>query len=223
MFVGHYGVSFAAKRVEPTIPLWVLFLAVQLLDVFWSLFVLLGFEKLRIVPGITASNPLDLYYMPYTHSLVAALLWSLGAYVAYRLIRRFGASHRAALLVAVAVFSHWVLDVVVHRPDLPLYDDTLKVGLGLWNYRAPAFLLEVAVLFGGMSLYLRSAAATTDLGRSTAPGRYGLPVFGVVMLIVQAVVFFGPPPPSAAAAPIEALGFYVVFAAVARWLERRRV
>ncbi len=121
------------------------------------------------------------------------------------------------------MFSHWVLDVVVHRPDLPLYDDTLKVGLGLWNYRAPAFLLEVAVLFGGMSLYLRSAAATTDLGRSTAPGRYGLPVFGVVMLIVQAVVFFGPPPPSAAAAPIEALGFYVVFAAVARWLERRRV
>src|SRR5207249_566954 len=83
-------------------------------------------------------NPLDLYYMPYTHSLVGALLWSLGAYVAYRLIRRFGASHRAALLVAVAVFSHWVLDLVVHRPDLPLYDDTLKVGLGLWNHRPVA-------------------------------------------------------------------------------------
>src|SRR2546422_10593287 len=97
MFVGHYGVSFAARSVEKTIPLWVLFLAVQLLDVFWSLFVLLGVEKVRIVPGITASNPLDLYYMPYTHSLVGALLWSLGAYVAYRLIRRFGASHRAAL------------------------------------------------------------------------------------------------------------------------------
>jgi len=155
--------------------------------------------------------------MPYTHSLVGALLWSLGAYVAYRLIRRFGASHRAALLVAVAVFSHWVLDLVVHRPDLPLYDDTLKVGLGLWNHRAVAFLLEVAVLFGGMFLYLRSTTATAALGR------YGMPVFGVVMLIVQAVVFFGPPPPSATAAPIEALAFYVVFAAVARWLERRRV
>src|SRR2546422_3345052 len=117
MFVGHYGVSFAARSVEKTIPLWVVFLAVQLLDVFWSLFVLLGVEKVRIVPGITASNPLDLYYMPYTHSLVGALLWSLGAYVAYRLIRRFGASHRAALLVAVAVFSHWVLDLVVRSEE----------------------------------------------------------------------------------------------------------
>ncbi len=74
MFVGHYGVSFAAKRGDRSIPLWVLFLAVQLLDVFWSFFVLVGIEKVRIVPGITASNPLDLYYMPYTHSLVAALL-----------------------------------------------------------------------------------------------------------------------------------------------------
>src|SRR5437773_7251770 len=95
MFVGHYGVSVAAKRGDRSIPLWTLFVAVQLLDVFWSLFVFFGVEKVRIVPGITASNPLDLYYMPYTHSLVAALLWSLGAYVAYRAIRAFGPSHRA--------------------------------------------------------------------------------------------------------------------------------
>jgi len=222
VFVGHYGVSFAAKSVEKTIPLWVLFLAVQLLDVFWSILVLLGVEKVRIVPGITASNPLDLYYMPYTHSLVAALLWSLGAYVAYCLIRPFGASPRAALLVAVAVLSHWALDLVVHRPDLPIYDDTLKVGLGLWNYRAPACLLEIAVLFGGMFLYLRSTAATTGLGRSTAPGRYGLPVFGVVMLIVQAVVLFGAPPPSGRAAAVLALACYLLFAATAGWLEHRR-
>src|SRR6267143_2171462 len=144
MFVGHYGVSFAAKRGDKTIPLWVLF-------------------------------------------------------------------------VAVAVFSHWVLDLLVHRPDLPLYDDAAKVGLGLWNYPAPAFLLEVAALFGGMFLYLRSAAATTRLGR------YGMPVFGVVMLAVQASVFFGPPPPSDRAAAVTALGSYVLLAAVAGRLERRRV
>ena len=215
MFVGHYGVSFAAKRADRSIPLWALFVAVQLLDVFWSVFVLSGFEKVRIAPGITASNPLDLYYMPYTHSLVAALLWSLAAYVAYRSIRAFGASHRAALLVALAVFSHWVLDLVVHRPDLPLYDNTAKVGLGLWNYPALAFLLEVAVLFGGMLLYLRSTTATTPLGR------YGMPVFGVVMLAVQAFVFFGPPPSSDQAAAITAIGSYAVFAVVAGWLERR--
>jgi len=216
MFVGHYGVSFAVKRGDKTIPLWVLFVAVQLLDVFWGAFVLLGIERVRIVPGITASNPLDLYYMPYTHSLVAAVLWSLGAYVAYRLIRRFGASHRAALLVAIAVFSHWVLDFIVHRPDLPLYNDYPQVGLGLWNYPAPAFLLEIAVLFGGMFLYLRSTTAIDRLGR------FGMPTFGVVMLIVQAVAFFGTPPPSAAVAAIEALVFYAAFAAVAAWLERRR-
>ena len=216
MFVGHYGVSFAAKRGDKTIPLWGLFLAVQLLDVVWGAFVLLGIEKARIVPGITASNPLDLYYMPYTHSLVAALLWSLGAYVAYRMIRGFGASHRSALLVAIAVFSHWVLDVIVHRPDLPLIDDAPKVGLGLWNYPAPAFLLEIAVLFSGMVLYLRSTTATTHVGR------FGFPVFGVVMLIVQAMAFFGAPPPSDGVAAIEALVFYAAFAAVAAWLERRR-
>src|SRR5213594_1036094 len=216
MFVGHYGVSFAARRSAASVPLWVLFIAVQLLDVAWSPLVLLGIERVRIAPGITASNPLDLYYMPYTHSLVAALLWSLAAYVAYRAIRASGASHRAALLVALAVCSHWLLDLVVHRPDLPLYDNAAKVGLGLWNYPAPAFLLEVAVLFGGMFLYLRSTAATTRLGR------YGMPLFGVVMLAIQATVFFGPPPASDRTAAVTALGSYVLFAAVAGWLERRR-
>src|SRR2546428_90051 len=95
MFVGHYGVSFAAKRRDPSIPLWAPFVAVQLLDVSWSLFVFFGVGKVRIVPGITASNPLDLYYMPYTHSLVAAPLRSLGAYVGRRAIRRPQLRHSA--------------------------------------------------------------------------------------------------------------------------------
>ena len=118
---------------------------------------MLGIEKVRIVPGITASNPLDLYYMPYTHSLVAALLWSAGALAVYRLaMPRVG--NLAALVVAIAVFSHWVLDFVVHRPDLPLYDDTARVGLGLWNFPAPALGLEAALLFGGLWMCFRSGA-----------------------------------------------------------------
>jgi hypothetical protein len=115
MFVGHYEVSFAAKRVAPMIPLWALFIAVQLLDVFWAPFILLGIEKVRIVPGITASNPLDLYYMPYTHSLLAALLWSAGALLGCKLFPRWGLVGRAAFVVALAVFSHWVLDFLVRR------------------------------------------------------------------------------------------------------------
>ena len=210
MFVGHYGVSYAAKRIAPVIPLWALFIAVQLLDVFWAPFVLLGIEKVRIVPGITASNPLDLYYMPYTHSLVAALLWSVAALLLCRRFVTWGRAGKAALIVALAVFSHWVLDVVVHRPDLPLYDNTAKVGLGLWNFPAVAFALEAALLFGGMGLYF---------GTSVAP-RLRMVVFGLVMLAVQAYVFFGPPPGSDNAAAATALAAYAVLAGVVARLER---
>ena len=211
MFVGHYGVSFAAKRAEPGVPLWVLFIAVQLLDVLWAPFVLLGIEKVRIVPGITASNPLDLYYMPYTHSLVAAIGWSVVAFLAYRLTVR-SAPTRAAVIVGVAVFSHWVLDFLVHRPDLPLYDNTAKVGLGLWNLPAVALGLEALLLFGAMWLYLRHTARRT-----------AMLVFGVIMLGIQAYVFFGPPPASDKAAAATALIAYAVFAVVIHALERRTV
>src|SRR5947199_7767386 len=102
MFVGHYGVSFASKSADRSIPLWVLFIAVQLLDVAWAPFVLLGIEKVRIVPGITASSPLDLYYMPYTHSLLAAIAWSLVAFLVYRAVRPVPS--RAAAIVGLAVF-----------------------------------------------------------------------------------------------------------------------
>jgi len=209
MFVGHYGISFAAKKAEPSIPLWVLFVAVQLLDVLWAPFVLLGVERVRIVPGFTRSNPLDLYYMPYTHSLVAALGWSVAAFLVYRFAART-APTRAATIVGVAVFSHWVLDFLVHRPDLPLYDNSAKVGLGLWNFPALALSLEAVLLFGGMWLYFRLGTA-----RRTA-----MLVFGVVMLGIQAYVFFGPPPASDNAAAAAALASYVVFAVVIRALER---
>ena len=103
MFVGHYGVSFAFKSLEKPLPLWLLFIAVQFVDVLWAVFVPMGIEKVRITPGITASNPFDLYYMPYSHSLVAALLWSGAAFVGYKLTRSRAAY--AAFLLAAAVFS----------------------------------------------------------------------------------------------------------------------
>src|SRR5439155_8820678 len=183
MFVGHYGVSFSAKKVEPSIPLWVLFIAVQFLDVLWAPFILLGIEKVRSVPGITASNPLDLYYMPYTHSLVAAVVWSCVGAIVYQLLAR-PVRRRTSAFVGFAVFSHWILDFVVHRPDLPLYDNSAKVGLGLWNAPALAFGLEVALLFGGMWMYFRAGAQR----------RIATAAFGIFMLAIQAYVVFGPPP-----------------------------
>jgi len=207
VFVGHYGVSFAAKKADASVPLWVLFVAVQLLDFAWAPLVLLGVERVRIVPGFTRTNALDLYYMPYTHSLVAAILWSAAAFAVYRLAARGG--NIAALVVAAAVFSHWVFDLVVHVPDLPLYDDTAKVGLGLWNRPATALGLEAAALFGGMWLYFRTGGAR----------RLAMAAFGIVMLAIQVYVFFGPPPASDKSLAVTAFSAYVVFAVVVRLLE----
>jgi len=124
-------VAFAARSEENKIPLWILFVAVQLLDFLRAPFVLLGIEKVRMVPGITATNALDLYYMPYTHSLIGALAWSAVAFFIYKVVSGGKGGRAAALLVCLAVFSHWILDLVVHRPDLAIYDDSLKVGFGL--------------------------------------------------------------------------------------------
>jgi hypothetical protein len=211
MFVGHYGVGFASKKLASSVPLWVLFIAVQFLDVLWAPFVLLGIEKVRIVPGITASNPLDLYYMPYTHSLVAALLWSFVAFAIYRVLMRHD-GNLPAVVVGAAVFSHWILDFVVHRPDLALYDNTAKVGLGLWNLPAFALGLEVVLLFGGMCLYFSQGAQH----------RVATAVFGIIMVAIQTVVFFGPPPPSDKAAAVTAIVAYLLFAIVIRLLEGGR-
>ena len=216
MFIGHYGPAFAIRAIRPAVPIWLLFIAVQIVDVAWALLVLLGIEKVRIVPGITASNPLDLYYMPYTHSLAAAVLWAVVAIVLCKPLPGVR-TWPAAAWVGLAVFSHWVLDWLVHKPDLPLYDDTMKVGLGLWNFPAIALFLEALLLFGGMTMYLRRSTAIN------AVGRLGPPVFGVLMLAIQCYVFFGPPPTSPAAAATTALVAYVVFAVVALWLGRQRI
>ena len=215
MFVGHYGPSLGIKALDKSIPLWLLFLAVQFIDILWSIFVLLGIEKVRIVPGFTATNPFDLYFMPYTHALVASLLWAFLVLLGYRLVAGSG-KWAAAALMGAAVFSHWILDLIVHTQDLPLFDEAHKMGLGLWNHPVPAFALEVAILFGGMYLYLRSTEATTLVGR------YGMVIFGVLMLGIQSYVFFGPPPSSDKAAAVTALASYFIFAAVAFWLERKR-
>lgn len=212
MFIGHYGVSFAAKAVSKTVPIWILFLAVQFVDVIWAILVLLDIEKLRIVPGITATNPLDLYYMPYTHGLITTLIWGLAAGIGYYCIRS-REPWKTAAIVALAVISHWLLDLLVHRPDLPLYGDVHKVGLGLWNYPAIAFTLEVILLFAGLVLYLR---ATPSLSRGR---RQGFVVSAGVMVLVQSVVFFGAPPASDDATAISALVSYALFAAIAYALE----
>ena len=213
MFVGHYGPSFLAKRLDPGIPLWILFLAVQLLDVFWAIFIFLGVERVRMVPGFTETNALDLYYMPYTHSLPGALAWAAAAAILYGLIT---GSRRRGALVAAAVFSHWPLDLLVHRPDLALYDDVAKVGLGLWDYPYVTLALEGALLLGAMGLYMAGSRPLTSRGR------FSMPAFGLAILSMQAGMLFSPPPPSDRAMATTALVAYALLAATIAWLERGR-
>ena len=215
MFVGHYGVAFAVKTERNKIPLWVLFVAVQLLDFLWAPLVLLGIEKVRFVPGITATNALDLYYMPYTHSLIGALFWSAVAFAIYKIGWRNIASNSAALLVGFAVFSHWLLDLIVHRPDLAIYDDTLKVGFGLWNHRGIEFVLEIGILVFGMIVYLK---------RNNAIARkIGIIIFTAALVLIQTSnTFLRRPPSTDRAFAITALVFYTVFAVIAFLLEKRR-
>ena len=213
MFLGHYGPSFLAKRAEQTIPLWVLFIAVQLMDVCWGVFVLLGIENVRIVPGFTKTNALDLYYMPYTHSLPGAVAWATLAGIAYLLLSR---SKQGGLLVGVAVFSHWPLDLLVHRPDLALYDNAAKVGFGLWDYPLLTLAIEGALVLGGLAVYMVSTRAL----KSSA--RYAMPLFVCAGLGLQTAMTFGPPPSSDRAMAVTALVAYALLAGVIAWLEKDR-
>jgi hypothetical protein len=216
MFVGHYSVAFAIKSDENRIPLWVLFVAVQFLDYIWATLVLLGIEKLRVIKGFTAGSMIDSYYHPYSHSLVAALIWSaLGALV-YKKFWRARASNFAALLVGVAVFSHWILDFIAHPRDLAIYDNRWKVGLGLWNYRGLEFGLEIALLAGGIVLYL----ARNAMSKARKMAVIG---FGIALVVVQTGDTFVPRTPlSDKATAMGVWIFYSLFVIVAYLLERTR-
>lgn len=181
MFVGHYSVAFAAKTEKNKIPLWVLFIAVQLLDYIWATLVLFGIEKLRVIKGFTQGSMLDSYFHPYSHSLITAILWScVGAFV-YKAICscfKYPCTRSATLIVGLGVFSHWILDLIAHPRDLAIYDNTWKVGFGLWNYRNPEFALEIALLAIGIILYVT---------RNVIPPirKVAVIVFGIVLVVIQ--------------------------------------
>lgn len=208
MFIGHYGPALAAKSIEKRLPLGLLFLAVQWLDVVWSGLVMLGVEKLRITPGLTQASALDLYYMPYTHSLLGALALSgaLGAVVALLYRTRRGA---VWAVVAGAVFSHWVLDLVVHIPDMPLIGDTMKVGLGLWKNVWVSCPLEIALLWAGTLLYVRAVPSRRRMGNTW------LWTYVTILSAVEIYASFGPPPASDLDEARTAITLYLVLALLA--------
>jgi hypothetical protein len=216
MFVGHYAVSLALKKFEKRVSLGVLFLAVQFVDILFFPFVLLGLERINIIENFTQATHFELVYMPYTHSLVGSLFWAGVAYAVFRwlIVRK----HSVAVVVATAVFSHWVLDLLVHTPDLPLATDTsLKLGFGLWNNAIATYTLEAILLLAGLWIYLRSTSATS------AVGKYGMSVFVIALLLINVVNIFGPlGDDSKVNLAVSAVTAYFLFAAVAFWLDRAR-
>ena len=222
MFIGHYGVSLAAKRYNPRLSLAALFLAVQVLDVVFSVLVFAGIEKMRIVHGFTAFNPYDLYFMPYSHSLLGALACSAIFAIGYLVVARGDATGRrlaAAAVLAAAVVSHFLLDVPMHTPDLPLGPGagSPKIGLGLWNHPLAAIGAELAVLVAGGLVYLR---ATRPRSRGAA---VATAAFGLVLLALTVATPFMPDPPSARFFAVQALVSYALLALAAGAVDRRRL
>jgi hypothetical protein len=188
MFIGHFGVGFGAKSVVPAVSLGTLFLAAQFIDLLWPTLLLLGVEKVRIVPGTTVVTPLLFEYYPFSHSLLAVLGWAGLVAGIHFLLRR---NRAAALTLGALVVSHWLLDAVVHRPDLPLFPGSATVvGLNAWS-SLPVMLAIEGLLFAlGVWLYSRATSP------ADAVGRWGLRGLVVVLVGIYAGNLLGPPPPS---------------------------
>lgn len=215
MFIGHFAVALGAKKFVPQVSLGVLFLACQLADLIWPNLVLLGVETLTIAPGITAMTPLDFVHYPYSHSLIALLMWSALFAALYASLTRAGI--KAAIVVALVVFSHWILDVLSHRPDMPItLSDATLIGAGLWNFPVLGISLELLLFAAGVWIY---ALCTKPSDRRGSIGFWALIAF---LVAVYAANLLGPPPPSAAAVAWSAQALWLIVA-WGFWVDRHRV
>jgi membrane-bound metal-dependent hydrolase YbcI (DUF457 family) len=188
LFIGHFGVGFGAKAVAPGVSLGSLFLASQFIDLLWPILLLNGVEQVRIEPGITRVTPLDFVHYPISHSLLAVIGWA-GLFAAvYLFLRR---SRRGAVVLGLAVVSHWLLDLVVHRPDLPLYPGSTDLfGLGLWSSVGATLAVELPIFLAGLWLYLRATEASDAVGRWALWGLVGF------LIAIYFSNLYGAPPPN---------------------------
>ena len=220
MFLGHYGAALALKRVEPKISLGTLFIAAQLADLLWGIFLLLGWEHVRILPDDNPLLTLQFYDYPISHSLVGAVGWGLvAAALYYSWPTRDTTRHwQAAALVGAAVVSHWFLDVVVHVADLPLAgNDSPKLGLGLWRHLGLSVALELLVLAAGLALYL----ARRSRRHPARPARLALVM--VILVGIYVASLLGPPPPSVTAIGVGDIVLLLVMGALGAWADRAAV
>lgn len=213
MFLGHYAVALASKRVAPDVSLGTAVLAAQLLDLIWPVLLLLGVERVRIVPGLMAASALDFEHYPVSHSLLMAAGWAVLAGAIHYTLRRNGVS---AGVVGMLVLSHWLLDAPMHRPDLPLWPGSdVRVGGGLWNSLPTTLALELGLVALGLALYQRATRARDRVGS-----------WGLGALVATLVVFYlggtlGTPPPGEQALAVGGLALWLVVP-WAYWIDRHR-
>ena len=213
MFIGHFALGLAAKRLRPSVSLAVFFGAAQLADLLWPLFLAAGLEAVRIDPGNTAFTPLDFVSYPYSHSLLILGVWAIAFGLAYR---RLAGSSQAVLLLATLVISHWFLDALTHRPDMPLYPGGPKVGLGLWNSIPATVVIELFMFGAGVFLYARATRARDRTGH------WSLFAYAIFLVAMYFLNLFGPPPPSIRALWMAAIIGGVVLTIGAWWMDRHR-
>ena len=215
MFLGHFGLGFGAKKAAPAVSLGTFFVAAQFADLLWPTLVLRGIERVEVQPGATAVTPLDFVSYPYSHSLLALCVWGVLLGGIYLVVRR--SRLPAAATLALLVVSHWVLDYVTHRPDLPLtLGGPARLGLGLWFSVPGTLAAELTLFMIGIVLYVRS---TTPRDRAGSIGLWSLVVF---LFVVYLASTFGPPPPSPAAVAwsAQAMWLLVVWA---YWVDNHRL
>jgi hypothetical protein len=188
MFIGHLALGFAAKRATPRVSLAVLLTASQLADMLWPFFLALGLEQVRIAPGITAFTPLDFVSYPYSHSLVMLVVWGVVFGAMYR--GATGKNGRVFVVLAALVVSHWVLDWITHRPDMPIYPGGTKYGLGLWNSVPATMIVEGIMFAAGLWIYVQTTRARDRIGR------WGFAALIALLVVVYAANATASPPPS---------------------------
>ena len=227
MFVGHYAVSLALKSKDNKVSLGLLFIAVQFVDILFFPLTLAGIERFNLIENYTESTHFQLEFMPFTHSLVAAFFWALVVFLIFKTMRaaKFSKTINSALFLGVAVLSHWFLDLIVHTPDLPLLiEDSKKVGLGLWNNAILTYLLEAVILLLGLVFYMKNTKTNSELSKPNL-SKYGMPLFILVLLLVNLVNIFGPfsSEDTETSVAITSIVAYFVFAGIAHWLDGKRV
>ena len=213
MFIGHFGVGFGAKKVISKPSLGTLFLASQFIDLLWPLFLLLGIEQVKIDPGNTIVTPLNFIYYPFSHSLIGVFIWAVLFASIYYLLKK---DLKVSIWLGILVTSHWILDLITHRPDLPLaFNNDTLVGLGLWNSLVATILFEGAIFIAGVYLYLK---VTASKNRTGTIALWSLVVF---LLLIYISNLFGPPPPSEGPIGIIGLAQWLLIP-WAYWIDRNR-